>query len=448
VKKEIDEEVDLFGDFTESKKDATKRQETVKFNRIDDDLFADDPFKDESFGDEEDSESQNDDSKADDESNMDHINSKFTKNCAEMGDKDMANCQNQNYGPQALYMNSPEGMPGQMYQQSPYMLDPAIYGDMYGAPSHQMLGMNYIKAEQDMGGYMGMHPGAEYGYYDHRDALKHTKMEGKSNRGRKRQKYKMLPNDLKRKAVDLARYKTPKFSANFYGVPLKSLKRWMKVGCERKKGGGRKTKDPIMEKNLYAWYIDMKTRGEVVTAKMIKDKAIALTNCNDFIASKGWLDKFKVRFNLEISKESSKDTIKKRSYPENTKKRCQNSKMSYPDEDTFYGMNLDGFKSVRRSITKNIKLEADDKMSKFLAGNLSSSKASSESLHTIKPNKGNIGSVQGAGMKPKSQLASIFANPPTENQSAMGRQGSTGKNVISVPLCDADQSSEEFTNPA
>jgi len=25
----------------------------------------------------------------------------------------------------------------------------------------------------------------------------------------------------------------------------------MKVGCERKKGGGRKTKDPEMEKKLY-----------------------------------------------------------------------------------------------------------------------------------------------------------------------------------------------------
>jgi hypothetical protein len=32
----------------------------------------------------------------------------------------------------------------------------------------------------------------------------------------------------------------------------------MKVGCERKKGGGRKTKDPEMEKDLYKWYITNK----------------------------------------------------------------------------------------------------------------------------------------------------------------------------------------------
>lgn len=423
VKKEIDEELDLFGEFADPLKDTTKLHETAKFKGVDDDLFAEDPFKDESFDEDEDSDTDNDDSREDEDSSYDKINSNFTKNHPEMVGKDMHDGQNAAYMQQMMYMESPEAMGGHMYPQSPYMLDPAMYGDMYGAPSHQMLGMNYIKSEQDLGGYMPMQHGIDYRYYDHQKALKHTKMEGRSNRGRKRQKYKMLPTDLKRKAVDLARYKTPKFSANFYGVPLKSLKRWMKVGCERKKGGGRKTKDPIMEKNLYAWYIDMKTRGETVTAKMIKDKAIALTNCSDFIASKGWLDKFKVRFNLEISKESNKDTLKKRPYPENPKKRTHTSKMSYPDEDTFYGMNLDGFKSVRRSITKNVKQESEDKMSKFLAGSDSATNANSESVHskqhpTIKPNKGSIGSMLSTGMKQKSQLASIFVNNPSENPSA------------------------------
>ena len=36
---------------------------------------------------------------------------------------------------------------------------------------------------------------------------------------------------------------------------------------------------------------------------MVKDKAIQLSKCGDFIASKGWLDKFKVRYGLEIAKE-------------------------------------------------------------------------------------------------------------------------------------------------
>lgn len=113
----------------------------------------------------------------------------------------------------------------------------------------------------------------------------------------------MLPVDTKRRSVDLARQKGCKFASQFMDVPLKSLKRWMKVGCERKKGGGRKTKDPVMERNLYEWYIERKNGGDGITAKMIKEKAMELTNCQDFIASKGWLDKFKVRYNLEISKE-------------------------------------------------------------------------------------------------------------------------------------------------
>ena len=48
----------------------------------------------------------------------------------------------------------------------------------------------------------------------------------------------------------------------------------MKVGCERKKGGGRKTKDPEMEKHLYRWYLTKRDAADPVTAKMIKEKAI------------------------------------------------------------------------------------------------------------------------------------------------------------------------------
>ena len=82
----------------------------------------------------------------------------------------------------------------------------------------------------------------------------------------------------------------------------------MKVGWERKKGGGRKTKDPDMERHLYKWYQDKKSRNEPVTAKMIKDQAIKLKTCKDFIASKGWLDKFKIRYRLDISKEAAQSS--------------------------------------------------------------------------------------------------------------------------------------------
>lgn len=119
----------------------------------------------------------------------------------------------------------------------------------------------------------------------------------------------MLDTNVKRKAVQMAIKEGAKFASQCFGVPLKSLKRWQKVGCERKKGGGRKTKDPEMEKRLYHWYLRKAEEGFPVTAKMVKDKAIKLTTCPDFIASKGWLDKFKIRFNLDIAKELTTSAI-------------------------------------------------------------------------------------------------------------------------------------------
>lgn len=52
----------------------------------------------------------------------------------------------------------------------------------------------------------------------------------------------------------------------------------MAIGCERKKGGGRKTKDPDMEKELYDWYTEQKENGIEITGKMMKEKAIEFSN--------------------------------------------------------------------------------------------------------------------------------------------------------------------------
>ena len=68
----------------------------------------------------------------------------------------------------------------------------------------------------------------------------------------------MLSPETKRKAIEFAKAKSLKEASEKYQAPIKSLKRWMKVGHLRKKGGGRKTKDPMMEKELYEWYLKMK----------------------------------------------------------------------------------------------------------------------------------------------------------------------------------------------
>ncbi len=63
-----------------------------------------------------------------------------------------------------------------------------------------------------------------------------------------------------------------------------------------------------MEKKLYAWYVQLKEDNIPVTPKMIKQKALSITKFKDFIASKGWLEKFKRKFNLELSRENKTES--------------------------------------------------------------------------------------------------------------------------------------------
>ena len=76
-------------------------------------------------------------------------------------------------------------------------------------------------------------------------------------------------------------------------------------------GGGRKTQDPQMEVKLIEWYHDYhNVKNFPITAKLIKKKALEFSLCQDFSASKGWLEKFKKKFNLEICRESFLKRIK------------------------------------------------------------------------------------------------------------------------------------------
>jgi hypothetical protein len=62
-----------------------------------------------------------------------------------------------------------------------------------------------------------------------------------------------------------------------------------------------------MEIKLYEWYKKFHdVQKKPVTAKMIKNKALEFSKYeeDEFGASKGWLEKFKKKFKLEIIKES------------------------------------------------------------------------------------------------------------------------------------------------
>jgi hypothetical protein len=39
-------------------------------------------------------------------------------------------------------------------------------------------------------------------------------------------------------------------------IPKKNLRRWIEIGAERKKGGGRKRMDQEMEEKLHRWCIE------------------------------------------------------------------------------------------------------------------------------------------------------------------------------------------------
>lgn len=54
-------------------------------------------------------------------------------------------------------------------------------------------------------------------------------------------------------------------------IPMKNLKRWIVFGSNRRKGGGRKRIDPVIESNLYDWCVqEEKVSGHPVTRVMIK----------------------------------------------------------------------------------------------------------------------------------------------------------------------------------
>ena len=82
----------------------------------------------------------------------------------------------------------------------------------------------------------------------------------------------------------------------------------------------------------------VKKNGVYITAKMIRDKAVKISKDKDFLASKGWLEKFKKKFNIQIHTNRNKRFKKKailditstiNNNPKKSKSMEENSKMSY-----------------------------------------------------------------------------------------------------------------------
>lgn len=67
-------------------------------------------------------------------------------------------------------------------------------------------------------------------------------------------------------------------------------------------GGGRKIREPDMERKLIDWYnVYHGKEGHKVTTRDFKKKALFFSNDSNFRASKGWLQKFRKRYDIKLN---------------------------------------------------------------------------------------------------------------------------------------------------
>ena len=67
-----------------------------------------------------------------------------------------------------------------------------------------------------------------------------------------------------------------------------------------------------MEEKLVEWCNEItQKKGIYITSKMVREKAMKISEDKDFLASKGWLEKFRKKFNIPIHSNRSKRFKKK-----------------------------------------------------------------------------------------------------------------------------------------
>ena len=175
-----------------------------------------------------------------------------------------------------------------------------------------------------------------------------------------RKHYFMFTSEAKQFCLDLINIKKLSFDIvmKMCKVPRKSLRRWSHVGCNRKKGCGRKTRNPEMEYKLVEWYKEEINQNINVSAKMIRDKAVEISDDKDFLASKGWLEKFKKKFNIRIVTHKNKNFKKIISFKERLNKYNKDKDNEIKDKDSFKDLNLNDI------IKDEINYDSDDEKNK------------------------------------------------------------------------------------
>ena len=168
-----------------------------------------------------------------------------------------------------------------------------------------------------------------------------------------RKHYFMFTSEAKQFCLDLINIKKLSFDIvmKMCKVPRKSLRRWSHVGCNRKKGCGRKTRNPEMENKLVEWYKEVVNKNINVSAKMIRDKAVEISEDKDFLASKGWLEKFKKKFNIRIVTHKNKNFKKIITFKE---------KINKFNKDNKESKDIKEIEDIKNYIKDNIKENIND----------------------------------------------------------------------------------------
>lgn len=126
---------------------------------------------------------------------------------------------------------------------------------------------------------------------------------GKTGRGKARGQYNMLNLDKRNEIVTFANKFGVERAYNKFKICKSRIRRYLNNGTIRKKGGGRKTLDPDMERNLLNWIEEAtKTSGSFPNRGLIKSRAKTFSKVKKFLASKGWCDKFFKRNVLRLEK--------------------------------------------------------------------------------------------------------------------------------------------------
>ena len=113
-------------------------------------------------------------------------------------------------------------------------------------------------------------------------------------------KYKILTEEIKKKLLVDAKHMRTIDVAKKYGISTRNINRWKKLGIKRKRGSGRKFKDPDLENKILIWYNFQDKKN--ITAKTFKKKALELSNNSSFRASSGWLTLMKRKYHIKFKK--------------------------------------------------------------------------------------------------------------------------------------------------